>query len=528
MFEKTYETKQFRNSQKMAWGSIAWLIEPDNSGVGRVSIGILSFDPFQKEEEHYHAQEEHLIYIISGQGSHTVNGQKSPLKSGDYAYLPPFAVHELVNEGPEALVLLAIYAPTGFPGAPAIIDGLGDPQENLKRAAEKVVFDFEPQPLGHLLEKLSQAMNMNLLLLDSEGNFLHPPTDPPGFCRIMTGCAGQDYCRAHLGQSIRSIAAGSKARFFTCCNDITTTITPVRQKGVTVAYLKCGEVFLSSDDKNRLLDRAPELAEDYGLSAQAVLEAGRELPIVPKGRLHPAAEGALSVANTLVGLMHAKARQREMDELRVSLMREQLETEKQEKALRESSLKLLQSQINPHFLFNTLNSAAQLAYVEGAHKATQLICYLSELLRYTLRKTEQLIPLSEEFALLNNYVAIQRYRYGDRISFSISPPPVKLKNVMVPCMILQPLVENSILHGLDPRPDGGEIKVEVRELKGRVRVLVEDDGVGFEARLVSSRSDKIGLNSTRGRLRHYFGDKSSLNLSTVPGQGTRVELNFPF
>ncbi len=274
----------------------------------------------------------------------------------------------------------------------------------------------------------------------------------------------------------------------------------------------------------------PELSRRYGLSEAELTEAVGELTIVPKGRLHPAAEGALSVANTLVGLMHANARQTEMDELRMSLMREQLETAKQEKALRESSLKLLQSQVNPHFLFNTLNSAAQLAYVEGAHQATQLICYLSELLRYTLRKTEQLIPLAEEFALLNNYVSIQQYRYGNRINFNISPPPAELENVMVPCMILQPLVENSILHGLDPRPDGGEIKVEARAVRGRAKVLVEDDGVGFEpgrVKPVSSRTDKIGLNSTQGRLRHYFGDKSSLSLTASPGRGTRIELYFP-
>ncbi len=249
MYEKTYQTKQIPNSQKMAWGSISWLIEPDNSGLGRVSIGILSFDAFQKEEEHYHTQEEHLIYILSGRGYHIVNGSRSPLKPGDYSYLPPFAVHELANEGPEPLVLLAIYAPTGLPGMTALLDGLAEQQEGPKTATEKIVFNFEPRPLGHLLEKLSQAMNMNLLLLDSDGNFLHQPTDPPAVCRIMADRAGEDYCRAHIGQTIKGLAKGSKSRFFTCCNNITTTITPVRQKGVTVAYLKCGEVFYPATTK---------------------------------------------------------------------------------------------------------------------------------------------------------------------------------------------------------------------------------------------------------------------------------------
>src|SRR6185312_11457096 len=150
--------------------------------------------------------------------------------------------------------------------------------------------------------------------------------------------------------------------------------------------------------------------------------------------------------------------------------------EEQQRRLNEARLAALSSQINPHFLFNTLNSVASLIRL-NPEQARQVVYKLSKILRRLLRQQDNLITLGEELSFIDDYLAIEMVRF-DKLRFIKEVEPDTL-DLLVPSMLLQPLVENSIRHGLASKVDGGTIKVRSRRQGTQLQIVVEDDGVGI-------------------------------------------------
>lgn len=192
------------------------------------------------------------------------------------------------------------------------------------------------------------------------------------------------------------------------------------------------------------------------------------------------------------------------------------EQEKSELAIknREMQISLLKSQINPHFLFNTLNSISTLVH-SSKEQARKLITQLSDVFRYALdAHGEQMVPLQKEIEFLENYVRIQQVRFGERLHFERDIDPTCL-NTRVPPMILQPLVENSIKYGIGPKPEGGTISLTVRRSGSIIFFEVRDNGLGTAAKqVIDGRSSGagIGMSNTDMRLKSYFGAQSKLRV----------------
>lgn len=373
----------FSRVQKFDWGSICWLIEPKEDS-SRVSVGLVTFYPHMHQKEHSHIREEQVLYVVSGHGSHWINGKRSELAPGSYIHLPPHARHELTNETNEELRLLIVYAPSNIQ---QLLPSLNEVTPLSGKVGKMQVF-FDAETITPILHTLSQALELSLALLDPTGKCIVKTKNHPTMCSRLADVTQGEYCKEHLHKVFPQIIDYNKPYFFFCCCNIASIIIPVSYAGAVHAYLKCGEIFLTKDDKEQLINQVPAMAQRYGINKNFLYTAVEELPVEPKSRLHMAAEATFAIANTLVGMMATAFRQNELNTSRLSLIREQLATTKLEKTLHEYGLKLLQSQVNPHFLFNTLNTIAQMAYVEGAKKTSELTCNLSELLRYTLRKTE--------------------------------------------------------------------------------------------------------------------------------------------
>jgi two-component system, LytTR family, sensor kinase len=190
------------------------------------------------------------------------------------------------------------------------------------------------------------------------------------------------------------------------------------------------------------------------------------------------------------------------------------EQEKSELAIRnrEMQISLLKSQINPHFLFNTLNSINTLVNT-SKDQARKLITQLSDVFRYALdAHGEQMVKLSKEIEFIENYVRIQQVRFGDRLKFERDIDPTCL-NSKVPPMILQPLVENSVKYGIGPKPEGGTIYLTVRRSGSIIFFEVRDNGLGSKAKKVMDGSSSgIGMSNTDQRLKSYFGPESRLRV----------------
>jgi two-component system LytT family sensor kinase len=205
--------------------------------------------------------------------------------------------------------------------------------------------------------------------------------------------------------------------------------------------------------------------------------------------------------------------------------------EVQERALLQARVEALQSQINPHFLFNTLNSVSSLVRVDP-DTARELIVKLANILRRLLRTTDAFVPLRDDVDFIDNYLDIEVVRFGqDKLKVVKELDPASLE-VMVPSMLMQPLIENSIKHGLAPRIGGGSIFLRSHLEGGRLTIEVQDDGVGMGSGNLPElgegmESTGIGLANVRERLKVLYGNSVHLNIKSRPGEGTLVRLTIP-
>jgi two-component system LytT family sensor kinase len=182
---------------------------------------------------------------------------------------------------------------------------------------------------------------------------------------------------------------------------------------------------------------------------------------------------------------------------------------------REMQISLLKSQINPHFLFNTLNSINTLIG-SSKEQARRVITQLSDIFRYALDSHgDQMVRLIQELDFIDNYIRIQQVRFGDRLKF-VKQVDFSCLNVQIPPMILQPLVENSVKYGIAPKDEGGTIVLTVKRFNNMIFFEVKDDGLGSNAKKVMDGSSSgVGINNTDQRLKSIFG----------PGSGLRVRSN---
>ena len=200
--------------------------------------------------------------------------------------------------------------------------------------------------------------------------------------------------------------------------------------------------------------------------------------------------------------------------------------------LARAELGLLKMQLQPHFLFNTLNAISEQVHTDP-EAADRMITHLSELLRYTIGSAEaQEVSLGEELALLERYLVIQRARFAGRLEVTLDVDASTIE-AFVPNLVLQPLVENAIRHGIAPRACGGHIEIVARrDLKKRLLLLeVRDDGIGIEAararRDHGDTREGVGIANTVARLRQLYGDTYSFNLADNSAGGTIASLTIP-
>ncbi|HVQ13901.1 MAG TPA: histidine kinase, partial [Vicinamibacterales bacterium] len=213
----------------------------------------------------------------------------------------------------------------------------------------------------------------------------------------------------------------------------------------------------------------------------------------------------------LVAFVNALDYQRQSQEREITAA--QLQTQ-----LAEAQLEALQRQLHPHFLFNTLNTIATLMH-RDVHAADEMLVQLSDLLRLTLdRIGTQQVPLTDEVDFLKKYLEIERTRFGDRLIVNIDIDPEVL-DAPVPNLILQPLVENSLRHGVGPRIGVGKIDVTANHADGLLTMTVRDNGVGLSPDKLHAFHSGVGLSNTRSRLENLYGDRHRFEFQTPPGGG---------
>lgn len=205
-----------------------------------------------------------------------------------------------------------------------------------------------------------------------------------------------------------------------------------------------------------------------------------------------------------------------------------------EKQLESVRLQMLKNQINPHFLFNTLNMIAGTAQIEDAATTEKMICALSRLFRYNLKSTEAVMPLERELKVISDYIYLQKMRFGQRIQY-VTDCEEETLGVLIPVFALQPLVENAIIHGISPKSQGGKIEIRSWMEGEKIRILVEDTGVGIgeetlkEMTLALGRGEEgktgIGVGNIYRRIHSMYED-GQVTIESGPDGGTSVMIAF--
>jgi two-component system, LytTR family, sensor kinase len=211
-------------------------------------------------------------------------------------------------------------------------------------------------------------------------------------------------------------------------------------------------------------------------------------------------------------------------------VRIQIKLEEQERLLLHARMEALQNQINPHFLFNTLNSISSLVRFDP-DMARDVIFKLATILRRLLNSSEAFAPLREEFEFIDNYLDIEVVRFGRDKLRVVKELDTGSLDVMVPSMLLQPLVENSIKHGLSPKVEGGSIYLRSRVTDTRLVIEVEDDGVGMGGPQLEGSSSwtgmGIGMANISERLHVLYGDTARMTIDSHEGKGTLIRIRLP-
>ena len=209
----------------------------------------------------------------------------------------------------------------------------------------------------------------------------------------------------------------------------------------------------------------------------------------------------------------------------ITLQLERRRAARAEALAQSARLQALQSQLEPHFLFNTLNGISSLVVEGRSEAATTMIALLSEFLRLALQTVETpQITVTEEMSFVRHYLDIQKIRFGDRLRFRIEMAP-ETHDALVPTLLLQPLVENALRHGILARADGGSVAISVSAQAGVLRLRVEDDGLGL--RRSAAASSGLGLSNTAMRLSELYGHQASFTVGRGSNGGVAVDIGIP-
>jgi signal transduction histidine kinase len=212
---------------------------------------------------------------------------------------------------------------------------------------------------------------------------------------------------------------------------------------------------------------------------------------------------------------------------RERLALQQTETARLNEQLSKAQLHALRQQIEPHFLFNTLNAVAGLVREGRNDSAVSMIAGLSDFLRRVLDdSTRQQVPLGEEVEFAQKYLDIQKIRFAERLQLSVDVP-TELYTAQVPALILQPMVENAVKHGIAKRAQGGSIRIAASRSNGMLTLSVSNDGPSLPADWEMARSG-IGISNVRTRLKSLYGDTFELSMRNQEGGGVAVSLSLPF
>lgn len=390
--------------------------------------------------------------------------------------------------------------------------------------------------LQNLQDKWAKATNLAFVSVDRNGKPITEYSNFTPFCeklremdKFRERC---QYCDACGGRKAKRIG---RAYAYVCHAGLIDFAIPIMIKGQYVGAILAGQV--TSTEVQGLRQIAP-LSEGWQDNEELKKLYG-QVAVMPVEKILAVAQILCDSYNYSVEKQYANKVDAELREKDLKLIKEEKLRIEMEKALREIELKALHYQINPHFLFNVLNTIGRLAFFENAKMTEDVVYAFSDMMRYILRKSSQpLSSLGDEISYVINYLKIQKIRLGSRMQYTIDVPE-KFYPVKLPFLSVTTIVENSIKHAVEKRASGGTIQVKAHQEEKDLYVDIIDDGDGISSEKITSilrgdvykneKEGAVGMYNINSRLIHYFGHEYALIIESdnKPSMGTKVTIKVP-
>lgn len=396
------------------------------------------------------------------------------------------------------------------------------------------------QVLQEIQDSYSKVTKIAMVIVDFKGE---PITDYSNFTRFCQAFRSEGKCRdmcyrsdAHGG--IESARSG-KPYIYTCHTGLVDFAIPIVVEGQFLGSIMAGQVKIEDEhDFMPIMSKVPNFVSEH-MATDTLKAYYEEIPTIKSEELIAAINLMYIMSTHIVEKGFTQLMQQELNEKNDRLIEEMKVRMSLEKNLKESELQLLKSQVNPHFLFNVLNTINSLAMIEKAPKTSEMIYFLSEMLRYTIKHgTSQIVAIEQELDYTLKYLKIQQIRMGSKLQFSIDVPD-RFLSIKIPFMIVQSMVSNAITHGLFQNDKEGLIQIKGHDDAEHVYITVSDNGVGMAKEKIqdilngsykadaTKNSTGIGLINADKRLVHLFGEKYRLAIDSMPEKGTKVTIKLP-
>jgi two-component system, LytTR family, sensor kinase len=388
--------------------------------------------------------------------------------------------------------------------------------------------------LQEIQDKFASAADIAVLICDGDGVPLTANSNFTSFCTyIRSSPEGLRRCILSDERVGYRAAETKRPIIHRCHAGLIDFAAPIILRNQYLGAVLCGQVLVEDHEMDSMADMRMELSQLL-LDQNELLSRFEMLERKSKKRVEDIAELLFITANYIVKIGDANLAKAELAQKTEKLMEEFQVRAQLEKTLKETQLKALQSQVNPHFLFNTLNTISRIAYLEQAEQTQNVTYILGKILRYSLRNIEQLVSIKEEIEHVSHYLTIQRTRYRDKITVDMDIDN-ELESYHIPIFTIQPIVENAIIHGFEPIGEPITIKIAIFKENSRIVLTVDDDGAGFpngaslaQDKKSTGHTSGIGLNNVDNRIKHSFGEEWGIKkLEKGEKGGTRVRVEFP-
>ncbi|MCB8817789.1 histidine kinase [Desulfosporosinus shakirovi] len=368
---------------------------------------------------------------------------------------------------------------------------------------------------------LLSLSNISLQLVDTSGNILLEFNPSPDFCKFICQEDETRICSDYISR----LEPGKCDRFI-CQHGLENILLPVDINNQTIGYLVGAQVYSADTEYQKYLIDIMAMAKEKKIEPAAIAKSIAAIKTIEENKIEIHEQICNHISQNIGQDFSQSINTADKAVVRLSIEKEMLE-----KKIIDLEAKNMSLVINPHFLFNTLNSIARIAYFEKSHTTEELIYCLSDLLRYNLKQDDELHTIGAEMDNIEKYLYIQKVRYKNRLEYDIDIAD-QIKAHRIPNMIIQPIVENALIHGITPKRDGGKIKIYAEKYQDNINISVMDNGNGFPKEVLDGLQQLenklgIGFRSTDKRLKRYFGEQYGLKITKSDYSGSTVTISIP-